>query len=212
MTLQLPRIYPITDTNISSLDHTQQVEHLLAGGATFIQLRDKQTPARAFFEDAANAMRLAREAGATIIVNDRVDIALALGADGVHLGQTDMPVNAARELLGSKAIIGYSTHNLGQVKAALDLPIDYLALGPIFATRSKRNPDPVVGLDELRIAKSMAERLPLVAIGGIDRESMDETFSAGADSVAMISEILSRPDNIARNLRKLLDTSSGQQC
>ena len=207
MSLLLPRIYPITDSTISSLSHAEQVELLLAGGATFIQLREKKNAAREFFDDAKRALRLAHEAGATIVINDRVDIAMALGARGVHLGQTDMPVVAARELLGQSAIIGYSTHNLDQVKAALHLPIDYLALGPIFATSSKRNPDPVVGLEQLRIAKSIVGKLPLVAIGGIDETSLPEVLATGTDSVAMISQILSARDSIAGNLKKLLDAS-----
>jgi thiamine-phosphate pyrophosphorylase len=208
--LQLPRIYPITDTIISSLSHTEQVRHLVAGGATLIQLRAKNDSAQAFFDDAANALRLARNAGATIIINDRVDIALALGAHGVHLGQTDMPVNAARQLLGPDAIIGYSTHNLDQVKAALELPIDYLAFGPIFATRTKQNPDPIAGLDQLREAKSIVGQTPLVAIGGIDQATLVDVFSSGADSAAMISQIVSAPGKIAANLRKLTLFSLGQ--
>lgn len=210
MNFQLPRIYPITDTIISSLKHAEQVEHLLAGGATFIQLREKNDSAQAFFDDAANALRLARNAKAAIIINDRVDIALALGAHGVHLGQTDMPVNAARQLLGPEAIIGYSTHNLDQVKAALELPIDYLAFGPIFATRTKQNPDPVAGLDQLGAAKSIAGKRPVVAIGGIDQATLADVFSSGADSAAMVSEILSAPGQIAANLRKLTLSSRGQ--
>ena len=103
MSLLLPRIYPITDSTISPLSHAEQVELLLAGGATFIQLREKKNAAREFFDDAKKALRLAREAGATIVINDRVDVAMALGARGVHLGQTDMPVIAARELLGQSA-------------------------------------------------------------------------------------------------------------
>src|ERR1043165_5847097 len=211
MPLELPPIYPITDTTISSLNHAEQVERLLAGGATLIQLREKKISARAFCHDAAKAMRLAREAGATILINDRVDIALAVGAHGVHLGQTDMPVGAARLLLGSEAIIGYSTHNLDQVRAALDLPIDYLALGPVFPTRSKQNPDPVVGLEHLRIAKSIAGEIPIVAIGGIDEHTLPEALSAGADATAMISQILSGSENISQNLRKMLDLAGAQQ-
>ncbi len=208
VTLLLPRIYPITDSTISSLSHAEQVDLLLAGGATFIQLREKKNAAREFFDDAKRAIRLAHEAGATIVINDRVDVAMALGARGVHLGQTDLPVVAARKLLGQSAIIGYSTHNLAQVKAALQLPIDYLALGPIFATRSKRNPDPVVGLEQLRMAKSIVGTLPLVAIGGIDEDSLPQVLATGADSVAMISQMLSPPGSIAGNLKKLLDTST----
>ncbi len=210
MNLKLPRVYPITDRTISSLTHAEQVSRLLAGGATFIQLREKSDSARAFFEDAATALRTARQAGATLIINDRVDIALALGAEGVHLGQSDMPVHVARQLLGPKAIIGYSTHNLRQVRTALDLPINYLAFGPIFETSSKKNPDPIAGIDALRTAKSMVGDLPLVAIGGIRRSTVSEILSAGADSVAMISEVLANPEDIAKNVRDLLATQAGQ--
>jgi thiamine-phosphate pyrophosphorylase len=202
--IQLPRIYPITDTRISSLTHTQQVKRLIDGGATFIQLRDKTSSARAFYEDALHAFRIARSAGATMIINDRVDVAAALGADGVHLGQTDMPVPLAREILGADTIIGYSTHNLEQVKVALDLPTDYLAFGPVFQTRSKQNPDPAVGLENLAKVKSLAGSMPIVAIGGIGRSTVAAVVQAGADSAAIISDILSTPEKIAENIRELL--------
>lgn len=156
------------------------------------------------FEDAAQAVRLARAAGATIVINDRVDVALALRADGVHLGQSDLPVPAARKLLGRYAIIGYSTHNIEQARLALDLPIDYLAIGPVFPTQSKHNPDPVVGLDGLRSVKLVVHDLPLVAIGGIRGSALSDVFAAGADSAAIISEILAPPQNIRQNLRNLL--------
>jgi thiamine-phosphate pyrophosphorylase len=204
MPLQLPRIYPITDTEISSLTHAEQVAQLLDGGGTFIQLREKKTSARTFFHEAASALRLACAAGVTIIINDRVDIALALSAPGVHLGQTDMPVPAARQLLGPDAIIGYSTHNLDQVREALELPINYLAFGPVFPTRSKHNPDPVAGLDQLQAAKALAGDLAVVAIGGIGRSNLADTFASGTDSAAMISEIVSDPQKIAANLRQIL--------
>src|ERR1043166_485859 len=126
VSLQLPRIYPVTDRRLSGLSHREQVVRLADGGATLIQLREKEDEPRNFFNDATEALRVARSAKARLIINDRVDIALAINADGVHLGQTDIPVEAARRLLGANAIIGFSTHNLEQVKAALDLPIDYL--------------------------------------------------------------------------------------
>jgi len=210
MSLRLPKVYPITDRSISSLSHEEQVRRLIAGGATFIQLREKTDSPKAFFEDATAALRVARDAGVTLIINDRVDIALALGADGVHLGQTDMPVTAARSLLGPQAIIGYSTHNIAQVKAALDLPIDYLAFGPIFETRSKQNPDPVAGLDALRNVRTIAGNLTIVAIGGIQRSNLSTVLSTGADSAAIISEILTTPDNIAKTLRELVLKRDGQ--
>ena len=212
MPIQLPRIYPITDAQVSSLSHAEQVKRLIAGGATFIQLREKRNSARAFYDDATKAFSFARSNGAKLIINDRVDIALALRADGVHLGQTDMPVIAARRLLGSHAIIGYSTHNVDQAKAALDLPIDYLAFGPIFPTRSKENPDPVAGVDMLRKVKSIAGLIPVVAIGGISPSTLANVLSAGADSVAIISAILSDAHKITENLRDLLALPKNQLC
>jgi thiamine-phosphate pyrophosphorylase len=208
---QLPKIYPITDAAISSLTHAEQVAHLLSGGASVIQLREKNNSPRDFSADASAALRLAQTAGAKIIINDRVDIMLALGASGVHLGQTDLPVKAARQLLGPHAIIGYSTHNLDQVSQALDLPIDYLAFGPVFSTGTKKNPDPVAGLNQLQAAKALAGDLPLVAIGGIRQSNLADVFAAGADSAAIISEILSTPRDIATNLRKMLESATGQR-
>ena len=211
MRFNLPKIYPITDTALSSLSHAEQVKRLIAGGATLIQLREKNNSVRAFSADASEAIRIAHSAGANLIINDRVDVALALGADGVHLGQTDMPVGAARQLLGNAAIIGFSTHNIDQVRGALDLPIDYLAFGPIFPTRTKHNPDPIAGLDALGLAKSITGRLPVVAIGGIDESNVVEVLSAGADSAAIISAILAGPAKIAKNVGDFLTLTSTQQ-
>jgi len=211
VSFHLPKIYPITDTALSSLSHAEQVKDLIAGGATLIQLHEKHNSARTFYADAYDAIRIARSVGAKVIINDRVDAALALGADGVHLGQTDMPVAAARRLLGNAAIIGFSTHNIEQVKTALKLPIDYLAFGPIFPTQSKRNADPVAGLDALGLIKSINGRLPVVAIGGIDKSNVVEALSAGADSAAIISAIVADTTQIAKNVRDFLTLSAIQQ-
>jgi thiamine-phosphate pyrophosphorylase len=181
---------------------------LIAGGATLVQLRDKEASPRDFFRDAREALRLVRSAGAKLIINDRVDIALALKADGVHLGQTDIPVAAARQLLGANAIIGYSTHNLEQVRASLHLPIDYLAFGPIFETTSKQNPDPTAGLTQLAEAKRLIGSLPLVAIGGITATTLHQVRTAGADSVASISALFGSPGEISENHRNLSDIAA----
>ncbi len=209
MALQLPKIYPITDRQLSGLSHCAQVKHLIEGGATLVQLRDKGAAPREFFRDGREALRLARSAEAQLIINDRVDVALALKADGVHLGQTDMPVDAARRMLGPNAIIGYSTHNLDQVQASLHLPIDYLAFGPIFATSSKENPDPIAGLTQLTQAKDLIGSLPLVAIGGIASSNLDQVLAAGADSVAVISALFDRSAQIDENLRNLRNLADG---
>lgn len=203
MTIELPKIYPITDTQISGLSHAEQVKRLIAGGAALIQLREKRLSSREFYSDAVEAIRLARSAGARVIINDRVDLALALHADGVHLGQTDMPVEAARRLLGDEAVLGYSTHNIEQVRAALHLPIDYLAFGPTYATASKQNPDPVAGPQALARVRSLAARLPVVAIGGINATNLHEVLGAGADSAAIISAIVGNPSTISEEMAKL---------
>lgn len=171
------------------------------GGARVIQLREKQKDARRFFREAEAALRVARSHGLRLIINDRVDIALALGADGVHLGQDDLPPEAARRLLGERAVIGFSTHNLEQALAASRLPIDYLAIGPIFPTSSKENPDAVVGLDGLRRVRAALPALPLVAIGGITPANAHETLAAGADSLAVISALLTDPAQIEARTR-----------
>jgi thiamine-phosphate pyrophosphorylase len=123
-----------------------------------------------------------------LVVNDRADVAKLLDA-GLHVGQDDLPPGDARRLLGPAAMLGYSTHNLRQFEAALAEPVDYLAIGPVFATASKQNPDPVVGLDELRKCRALSPR-PLVAIGGITRDSVAAVLAAGADSVAIIGDLL----------------------
>lgn len=203
MRIQLPKVYPITDTEISGLSHSEQVKRLVEGGARLIQLREKRSSSRAFYSDAAAALEIARSAGVKLIINDRVDIALALQADGVHLGQEDMPVEAARRILGDDAVIGFSTHKVEQVREALLLPIDYLAFGPIFATTSKRNPDPVAGLNQLRLVRAVALAMPVVAIGGIGMSQALDVLRAGADAVALISALLADPSRITKNLQHL---------
>ena len=186
--LRLPEVYPLTDTHVSGLSHAQQVARFADRGATLVQLREKRMTALQFYEEAKAALEVARTRGVELIINDRVDIALALGL-GVHLGQDDLPPEAARRLLGDEAIIGYSTHTVDQAIEAARLPIDYLAIGPIFATATKENPSPVVRLDGLRAVRKVIGNLPLVAIGGITPATVHEVIAAGADSIAMISAL-----------------------
>jgi thiamine-phosphate pyrophosphorylase len=201
----LPSLYPITDARLSGLSHAEQVRRLSAGGARLVQLREKHLTPAAIYRQAEEALSLARSAGLRLIINDRADLALALGADGVHLGQDDLPPEAARRLLGEAAIIGFSTHNTEQAVRAARLPLDYIAIGPIFATSSKEKPDPVVGLDGLRRVRERTGDLPLVAIGGITLENAREVLAAGADSVAVIGALLSRPEQITSRTRAFLD-------
>lgn len=211
----LPPLYPITDEKLSGLSHAEQVRCLAQGGAKLIQLREKEMSPREFYESARAALNVARAFGVRLIINDRVDLALALKADGfypgVHLGQDDLPPAAARELLGPHAIIGYSTHNIDQATEAAQLPINYLALGPIFPTASKQHPDPIVGPDLLRLVRARVPHLPLVAIGGITRENARAVLNAGADSVAVIAALLSppaQPNLITHRTTEMLQTLS----
>lgn len=208
MPLNLPKVYPITDTQLSGLSHAEQVARLIEGGATLIQLRDKHASPREFYREALAALRIARGHNVRLIINDRVDLALALKADGVHLGQTDIPVEAARRLLGREAIIGFSTHDIQQAKLASASPANYLAFGPVFPTSTKENPDPVTGLSQLQKVAISKGSPPLVAIGGITIANALEALKAGADAVAVIGELVADPSKIAENMSKMLNATS----
>jgi len=191
--LQLPKLYAITDCQLSNCSHEAIVEMLLAGGARLIQLRDKEASSREMLDHARACLKLTRVAGARLIINDRVDVAVTAGADGVHLGQDDMSVEDAREILGEDKIVGVSTHTMDQFHAALKTSASYIAVGPVYETNTKENPAPVVGLDLVREAKKLTDR-PLVAIGGITPERAVEVIEAGADCVAAISALYPWPE------------------
>lgn len=201
----LPLIYPITDTELSPLSIPDQVEQMGAAGARLIQVRAKAAASGKFLSDTVDATAAARGIGAKLIVNDRVDIAIAARADGVHLGQDDLAPKHARELLGKDAIIGYSTHNLAQAVEAMSEPIDYIAIGPVFQTTTKADHDPVVGLDAVRSVRQAIGNFPLVAIGGIPLEKTRSVLDAGADSVAIIGAIHVNGTSIKDNIHHLLN-------
>jgi thiamine-phosphate pyrophosphorylase len=187
----LPRLYPILDTGAlerRGLALVETAAAMIEGGARILQIRHKMLWSGRVFDDAREVAALCRQAGATLIVNDRADIAKLLGA-GLHVGQDDLAPTDARALLGDEAVIGYSTHNAAQLRDAAAEPVDYIALGPIFGTTSKQNPDPAVGIDELRRCRALVEK-PLVGIGGITRENARAVFDAGADAVAVIADLL----------------------
>jgi thiamine-phosphate pyrophosphorylase len=200
MAFSLPKIYPITDRQISGLTHLEQTRQLIKGGARMIQLREKQHSSGEFFESAREAISFARENGTKVMINDRVDIALMVKADGVHLGQEDFPPREARRLLGKDAIIGFSSHNTEQAKAARDFPIDYIAIGPVFETKTKNQPERAIGLEGVSAARAAIGNFPLVAIGGITLENLASVFSAGADSVALISSLLAEGGRVAAKM------------
>lgn len=166
-------------------------------------MREKYLSPKDFYEDALEAVQIARAENIKIIINDRVDIAFALKADGVHLGQDDLSPVSARKILGENAIIGVSTHNLEQLAEAVKLPIDYAAIGPIFATKTKENPDEIIGIKIVEKARKIIGDFPLVTIGGINSANFTEILNAGADSVAIISDLLFEPDEISQKLKSL---------
>jgi thiamine-phosphate pyrophosphorylase len=174
----------------------------LEGGAGILQIRHKGHWGRDFFDSARQVARLCAETGAALIVNDRADFALLLGA-GLHLGQDDLAPRDARKLMGPDAEIGFSSHNANQLAAAGGDPVDYVAFGPVFATASKANPGPVVGVAELRRCRALVEQ-PLVAIGGITLDNALDVLRAGADSVAVIAGLLPA-SNSAHALRERME-------
>jgi thiamine-phosphate pyrophosphorylase len=203
--MKLPRVYPILDTE--SLERCGirmeiAAAAFLEGGAGILQIRHKGHWSRDFFAAARQVARLCRESGTPLIVDDRADFALLLEA-GLHLGQDDLSPRDARKLVGSEATLGFSSHNMAQLVAAGGEPVDYVAIGPIFATASKRNPDPVVGVEEIRTCRALLEK-PLVAIGGITLENAPAVWAAGADSVAVIGALLPETPT-ARCLRERME-------
>ena len=210
MSFELPKVYPLTDVRTTGLSHAEQIRRLALGGASIVQVREKALAVKEFYNEAELALKTARELGVRLLINDRVDIALTLGADGVHLGQDDLPPSEARKLLGDQAIIGYSTHNIAQALAARTLPLSYIAVGPIFATTTKTDTSPVLGLEGLRTIRDAIADIPLVAIGGITRENAASVLRAGADAVAIIGGLLSNPDEISSRTASLLQSLNTQ--
>jgi len=190
----LPRLYAIADTSFG--DPVRLAQALFDGGARLVQIRNKKAGAREFFDQVERILHQA-PGDASVIDNDRVDIARMTCAAGVHLGQSDLGVREARRILAVDQIIGFSTHNLEQALAGDKLPADYIAVGPIFPTSTKLNPEPVVGLEKLAtICKSVHK--PVVAIGGIQLENAADVLAAGPRSIAVVSDLLSASDIRAR--------------
>jgi thiamine-phosphate pyrophosphorylase len=200
----LPRLYAIIDpAQGGGRSPVEVAAALLAAGVRLIQLRDKRASSGELYASAQQVAECVHKAGGIFIVNDRADVACAVDADGVHVGQDDLPVESARALVGPGKLIGYSTHVLEQVREADRSTADYIAFGPIFPTASKENPDAVVGLEGLREARKATGK-PLVAIGGITLENARAVIEAGADSVAVIRGLAGAPD-ITRRAEAFLE-------
>lgn len=197
----MDRLYPITDSrNRHGWDHVQLTRRFLEGGSRFLQIREKLLPDLDLYRQLIEIRKICSAVGARFIINDRVDLALAVGADGVHLGQHDLPVEAARRLLGPDVILGLSTHNQKQFDRAQKQALDYVAVGPIFATNSKKSAYQPVGTDQLARLTAVS-RLPVAAIGGISLERAAGVWQAGAAAVAVISDIVNslRPEERIRS-------------
>jgi thiamine-phosphate pyrophosphorylase len=205
MEFRLPRLYAIIDpVQTRSPGPVVVAELLLSAGVRLIQYRGKQDTSLAMFDVSCAIAERVRQAGGTFIVNDRADVARLSGADGVHVGQEDLRVEQARHVLLPSQCVGVSTHNRAQFEEAETTSADYIAFGPIFPTGSKERPDPVVGLENLRGMRSLT-RKPLVAIGGITLDNAASVIEAGADSVAVIHDLLAAED-IGEQARKFIQT------
>jgi thiamine-phosphate pyrophosphorylase len=193
--LVLPRFYPILDAGLllkTGLSIEGFARELRAAGIRFLQYRDKEAADELLLERAAVLRRIFPSSDSCLILNDRVPLVLPAGYDGVHVGQEDLSPLEARVMLGPGVVVGISTHGERQLLDAADSPVDYVAIGPVFATSSKQVPDPVVGLEGVRAARALTDK-PLVAIGGISRVNCASVVEAGADSVAVISDLLPTP-------------------
>jgi thiamine-phosphate pyrophosphorylase len=214
--ISVPRLYPILDAGCFT--DTQALlaaaEELAAAGCTLMQYRNKSANARVMLEQATelkkrlthpvanNATRVGQPF-VRLIMNDRADLCLAADFDGVHVGQDDLGPESVRKIIGADCWLGVSTHNLEQMRQADRTSADYLAIGPVFATSSKANPDPVIGLEGVRRARTLT-RKPLVAIGGITRMNARSVVEAGADSVAVISDLLRDPGKSAEEFLRIM--------
>jgi thiamine-phosphate pyrophosphorylase len=190
----LPRLYAILDvdrTHALDLAPLDLLDSWLEAGIRFVQLRAKSLSFGPMLQLAEAVVARTQAAGGLAIVNDRIDEARLANADGVHLGQNDLAPADARQMLGSDRLIGFSTHSAGQVETAVSLPIDYLAIGPVFATASKAQPDPVVGLEGVRTAVERAGPIPVVAIGGITLARAPDVLACGTAAIAVIADLLS---------------------
>jgi thiamine-phosphate pyrophosphorylase len=192
---RLPRLYPILDAGLllrAGLSIEGLANDLRQAGIRFLQYRDKEATDKVVLERAALLRTIFPASDSCLILNDRVSLVSAARYDGIHVGQEDLSPVQTRATLGRDVLIGVSTHGEGQLRRAADGPADYVAIGPVFATASKQDPDPVVGLDGVRAARAITAK-PLVAIGGITRAHCAAVLQAGADSVAVISDLIPRP-------------------
>jgi thiamine-phosphate pyrophosphorylase len=187
-------LYLVTDPDLSlGRSHEYVVEQAVKGGVTIVQLREKSVSSRLFFQYAEALMKLLKPLNIPLIINDRLDIALAVDADGLHIGQSDLPYEIARKIIGNEKIIGLSVETIDQVKEANQLSVDYIGLSPVFSTQTKKDINTPLGLEGIREIASFTKH-PTVAIGGIHKENAASIIQSGADGIAVVSAIVSQED------------------
>lgn len=209
MKLAFPRLYVILDAVLLPTSAISFAKVMADSGVEFLQFRDKQANSQQLFRIHQELESFARSRGVKIVVNDRPDIAAAVGAGGVHVGQEDLGVEQARAIVGSGCLVGVSTHNWEQFQAANSSSADYIAVGPVFPTTTKKMADPAVGLEFVRRARS-ASRKPLVAIGGITLETARSVWNAGADCVAVARDVICA-SNPGKRVAEYLETAAEEK-
>lgn len=209
MRLVLPRLYVILDATLLNNSLHDCAQELAAAGVRLMQYRDKSASARDLLQASRELVSSLEPQGVSLVMNDRPDVAALAGAAGVHVGQEDLQPEQARAVVGREMWVGVSTHNLEQFRNAAATSADYIAVGPIFATTSKQNPDPVVGLELIRQVRTLTDK-PIVAIGGITLERAASVIAAGADSVAVIRDVVraTKPGERARRFLETLDAAN----
>ena len=204
-------LYLVTDRNLMVASGIEEcVEQAVRGGCTVVQLREKTASSREFYETALRVRKITADLGVPLIINDRADIALAVNADGAHVGQDDLPPDAARRVMGKDAVIGVSVNNLTEALAAASMGADYLGVGAMFATGTKKDAD-IAGMDELRRIRAEI-KIPIVVIGGINKDTVPLFEGTGIDGIAVVSAIVSQKDPCAaaRGLKTLFRSTMGK--
>jgi len=205
-------LYLVTDQDLMVASNIEEcVEKAVSGGCTVVQLREKTASSREFYETALRVRKITADMGVPLIINDRADIALAVNADGVHVGQDDLPLDAARRIMGKDAIIGVSVNNVTEALAAAAMGADYLGVGAMFATGTKKDAD-ITSMDELRRIRAEI-KIPIVAIGGINKNNVPLFAGTGIDGIAVVSAIVAQKDarSAARELKALFYSTMGKK-
>jgi len=205
-------LYLVTDRELMAAAGIEEcVEQAVSGGCTVVQLREKTASSREFYETAVRVRKITADLGVPLIINDRADIALAVNADGVHIGQGDLPIDAARRIMGKDAIIGVSVSNVTEALAASDMGADYLGAGAMFATGTKTDAD-ITSMEELRRIRAEI-KIPIVVIGGINKDTVPLFAGTGIDGIAVVSAVVAQKDasGAARELKALFHSTMGKE-